>query len=222
MLLKEFCAENFEKIPAAIDAGAKRIELCDNLAVGGTTPSYGVIAHTCEYALSRGVAVMTMIRPRGGNFVYSDEEIEIMLDDIECASNAGSTGVVFGCLTEDGQLDREALERLIAMAHVPTAESDGGMRITFHMAFDAMPADAQFEAIDWLSEHGVDRILTHGGPAGTKIEDNIARLLELAEYAAGKLIILPGAGINYSNCEFVASSMGANEVHGTKIVDLGL
>ena len=86
MLIKEFCAENFEHVAEAIDAGAKRIELCDNLAVGGTTPSYGVIAHTCEYALSHGVAVMTMIRPRGGNFVYSDEEVEMMLDDIEAAA----------------------------------------------------------------------------------------------------------------------------------------
>ncbi len=221
MLIKEFCAENFGHVAEAIDAGAKRIELCDNLAVGGTTPSYGVIAHTCEYALSHGVAVMTMIRPRGGNFVYSDEEVEMMLDDIEAARSLGSTGVVFGCLTEAGELDTPALERLIAMAHVPTVESERGMRITFHMAFDDMPAELQFDAIDWLSEHGVDRILTHGGPAGTNIDDNIPRLQELAEYAAGSLIILPGAGITYANAEQVASAVGVSEVHGTKIVKLG-
>ena len=220
MLIKEFCAENFEHVPAAIEAGARRIELCDNLAVGGTTPSVGVIRHTCEYALSRGVAVMTMIRPRGGDFVYSDEEVEMMLDDIEVAASCGSTGVVFGCLTKEGQLDRPALERLIAAAHEYTASSERGMRITFHMAFDAMPAEAQFEAIDWLSEHGVDRILTHGGPAGTPVTDNVPRLLELAEYAAGKLIILPGAGITYANAEKIAAGVGVSEVHGTKIVRL--
>ena len=90
------------------------------------------------------------------------------LDDIEVARSLGSTGVVFGCLTETGELDIPALERLIAMAHVPTVESERGMRITFHMAFDDMPAELQFDAIDWLSEHGVDRILTHGGPAGDR------------------------------------------------------
>lgn len=118
-------------------------------------------------------------------------------------------------------MDIPALERLIAMAHVPTVESERGMRITFHMAFDDMPAELQFDAIDWLSEHGVDCILTHGGPAGTIIDDNIPRLQELAEYAAGSLIILPGAGITYANAEQVASAVGVSEVHGTKIVKLG-
>lgn len=218
MLLKEFCAENFEHIVAAIDAGARRIELCDNLAVGGTTPSHGVIAHTVEYALSHGVSVVTMIRPRGGDFVYNEDEIAMMLDDVEVARSLGSTGVVFGCLTEEGHLDRPALERLIAMAHVPTVESERGMKVVFHMAFDSIPADEQFEAIDWLCEHGVDRILTHGGVQGTKIEDNVERLQELAAYAAGRIAILPGAGITYENAEAIAAAVGVDEVHGTKIV----
>ncbi len=221
MLLKEFCAENFEHIEAAIEAGARRVELCDNLAVGGTTPSHGVIAHAVEYVRSHGVDIVTMIRPRGGNFVYNEDEITMMLDDIEVARSLGSTGVVFGCLTPEGHLDRPALERLIAMAHVPTVESDRGMKIVFHMAFDSIPTDEQFEAIDWLTEHGVDRILTHGGVQGTKIEDNVPRLQELAEYAAGKIAILPGAGITYENAEDIAARVGVSEVHGTKIVKLG-
>ncbi len=221
MLLKEFCAENFEHIEAAIEAGARRVELCDNLAVGGTTPSHGVIAHAVEYVRSHGVDIVTMIRPRGGNFVYNEDEIAMMLDDIEVARSLGSTGVVFGCLTPEGHLDRSALERLIAMAHVPTVESDRGMKIVFHMAFDSIPTDEQFEAIDWLSEHGVDRILTHGGVQGTKIEDNVPRLQELAEFAAGKIAILPGAGITYENAEDIAARVGVSEVHGTKIVKLG-
>ncbi|MGM9904078.1 copper homeostasis protein CutC [Enterococcus sp. 10A9_DIV0425] len=211
-MIKEFCAENYTAIPLAIAKGADRIELCDNLAVGGTTPSTGVIEEVLSYANEKEIPVMTIIRPRGGDFVYNDIELKIMHTDLIEAKKLGTDGVVLGCLTPSGWLDEEALELLIE-----TAE---GLQITFHMAFDSIPEERQFEAIDWLAEHGVDRILTHGGPAGTPIEENYDHLKKLVSYAKDRLIILPGGMVNYKNAEDVAKELGVNEVHGTKIVPL--
>lgn len=211
-MIKEFCAENFTDIPKAIAAGAGRIELCDNLAVGGTTPSTGVIEEALSYAGEKGIPVMTMIRPRGGDFIYNDTELKIMHTDLIEAKKLGTDGVVFGCLTPSGWIDEEATELLIQHAD--------GLQITFHMAFDSIPAERQFAAIDWLAAHDVQRILTHGGPAGTAIEDNLPRLKELMAYAGDRLIILPGAGITSKNLQNVVTQLGVNEAHGTKIVAL--
>jgi len=211
-MLKEFCAENYTNIPLAIARGANRIELCDNLAVGGTTPSTGVIEEVLSYAEEKSIPVMTIIRPRGGDFVYNDTEMKIMHTDLIEAKKIGTDGVVLGCLTPSGWLDEEALELLLE-----TAE---GLQVTFHMAFDAIPAERQFAAIDCLGEHGVERILTHGGAAGTPIEDNLPRLQELIDYAAERLRILPGGGISFENAQHVSDALGVKEVHGTKIVDL--
>lgn len=214
-LVREFCAENMTLVPAAVSAGATRIELCDNLAVGGTTPSYGVVHAAAAYAHEAGVDVMCMIRPRGGDFEYSLAEAAIMRDDLRIAREAGVTGVVFGCL-RNGGLDRELTAELVGRAHEGVAPLD----VTFHMAFDALPANEQLEAIDWLADLGVERILTHGGPAGTSIMDNLPRLHEYVERAAGRIIILPGGGITWQNAETVACELGVREVHGTKIVQL--
>jgi len=209
-MIKEFCAENYTEIPIAIQKGAKRIELCDNLAVGGTTPSTGVIEEALAYAGEHSVPVMTMIRPRGGNFVYNDIELKIMHIDLIEVKKLGTDGVVFGCLTEDNWLDEEALELLIE-----TAE---GLQITFHMAFDQLSKEKQLQAIDWLAEKGVTRILTHGGAADTPITANFDHLQELIEYANNRLIILPGGGITTDNAQLVQDTLQVTEVHGTKIV----
>ena len=209
-MIKEFCAENFTKIPQAIQKGANRIELCDNLAVGGTTPSTGVIEEVLAYAGENSVPVMTIIRPRGGNFVYNDIELKIMHTDLIEAKKLGTDGIVIGCLTEDGWLDEEALDLFIE-----TAE---GLQIPFHMAFDALSKENQFKAIDWLAERGVTRILTHGGPAGTPIEDNFDHLKELIVYADQRILILPGGGISTENVQTVMDTLKVTEVHGTKIV----
>ncbi|WP_430609434.1 copper homeostasis protein CutC [Enterococcus sp. DIV0876] len=211
-MLKEFCAENYTNIPLAIARGADRIELCDNLAVGGTTPSTGVIEEALSYAGEKSIPVMTIIRPRGGDFIYNDTELKIMHTDLIEAKKIGTDGVVLGCLTPSGWLDEEALELLLE-----TAE---GLQVTFHMAFDAIPAERQFAAIDWLADHGVERILTHGGAAGTPIEDNLSYLKELIDYAGDRLTILPGGGITFENAQHICESLGVQEVHGTKIVDL--
>ncbi|MHC5229999.1 copper homeostasis protein CutC [Enterococcus sp. LJL99] len=209
-MLREFCAENFTDIPTAIRNGAGRIELCDNLTVGGTTPSAGVIEEALAYAEEKSVPIMTMIRPRGGDFIYNDIELKIMHTDLIEAKKMGTDGVVFGCLTKDNWLDEEALEVLIE-----TAE---GLQITFHMAFDLLSLENQFKAIDWLVDHHVDRILTHGGAAGTTIEENLPHLKKLVAYADQRIIILPGGGITAKNATAIATELAVNELHGTKIV----
>ena len=133
-----------------------------------------------------------------------------MHTDLIEAKKIGTDGVVLGCLTEDGWLDEDALELLIE-----TAE---GLQITFHMAFDALPKEKQFKAIDWLADHEVHRILTHGGPSGTPIEDNFDHLKELIAYANDRILILPGGGISDKNLDTVVNALQVNEVHGTKIV----
>ena len=217
MLTREFCAENMELVPAAVAAGAARIELCDHLAVGGTTPSYGVIRAAVAFAREHGVDVMCMVRPRGGCFEHTAEEAAMMRDDLIMAKSLGVTGVVFGCL-RDGRLDRELTSELVRLAHEDSPEAPGRVDVTFHMAFDALAPEDQLEVIDWLAEQGVERILTHGGEAGTPIMDNLDRLHAYVERAAGRIIILPGGGITWENAEDVASALGVHEVHGTKIV----
>ena len=222
-LLREFCAENLTLAPAAAAAGARRIELCDNLAVGGTSPSYGIIKAAVGFARANNVQVMAMVRPRGGDFVYDAREREMMLDDITCARTLGVDGVVFGCARPD-EHGRLVLDTELAKQLVNAAKSSDSARpplqVTFHMAFDVLDNKAQFSALDELAKLGVERILTHGGPADTPIMDNVAHLRELVAYAGSRLIILPGGGITWQNAEEVADALGVNEVHGTRIVRL--
>lgn len=210
MLLKEVCVENFTNIPAALSRGANRVELCDNLTVGGTTVSTGVMEETIHYCSEKNVPVMAIIRPRGGNFVFHDTELKIMRTDLIEAKKLGVDGVVIGCLTENDWIDEEAMEELLDAAT--------GLQVTFHMAFDVIPEEKQFAAIDWLVENGVHRILTHGGAGETSIEANLPHLRELVTYAADRIIILPGGGINNENAELIAKELAVKEVHGTKIV----
>ena len=214
-LVREFCAENMEHVPAAIAAGAARIELCDNLAKGGTSPSAGVVRAACAYGQEHGADVMVMVRPRGGDFAYTTDELAMMRDDIDVALDAGATGVVFGC-ERDGHLDTAATQVLLARVH----ERRDDAQVTFHMAFDKIRADEQLAVIDWLAEHGVTRILTHGGLDGTAIADNVCRLRAYVARAAGRIGILPGAGITWENAEDIAQAVGVPEVHGTRIVRL--
>ena len=216
MLLKEFCAENMERVPAAIDAGAKRIELCDNLACGGTSPSVGVVRAAVRFCREHDVTLMAMVRPRGGDFAYSAGELRMMDDDIDSHARSGVDGVVFGC-ARDGRLDVAATEHLLSTVR---SCAGGSLEVTFHMAFDEISPDEQLGAIDWLSAHGVTRILTHGGPTGTPIEENLPRLRAYVERAAGRIAILPGGGVTWENCEDVTHTLGVSEVHGTRVVRL--
>ena len=209
-MIYEFCAENVTLLEKAMEAGARRIELCDNLAVGGTTPSYGVTKAAVELAANYDTTIMTMIRPRGGDFVYNDLEIAIMLEDIRLTAQAGSQGVVFGALTADKKLDKANLEKLIAASK--------GMEIVFHMAFDELSDEDQLEAIDWLSQAGVTRILTRAGVSGDSLEKRFADYHRILEHAKGKIEILPGGGIDLDNRQTFIDQLGVTQLHGTKVV----
>jgi len=209
-MIYEFCAENVTLLEKAMQAGARRIELCDNLAVGGTTPSYGVTKAAVELADDYDTTIMTMIRPRGGDFVYNDLEISIMLEDIRLTAQAGSQGVVFGALIADKKLDKANLEKLIAASK--------GMEIVFHMAFDELSEQDQLEAIDWLSQAGVTRILTRAGVSGDSLEKRFAHYHRILEHAAGKIEILPGGGIDMDNRQTFIDQLGVTQLHGTKVV----
>lgn len=210
MLLKEVALENYTAIPAAIAAGAKRIELNDNLAVGGTTVSRGVMAEAAKYTQEHGVSLVAMIRPRGGNFVYNDTELKIMEADLLQAQALGVDAVTFGALTADGKLDTEAMALLVGAA--------GGMSVVFHMAFDALAAGQQAPTIDWLVDHQVDRILTHGGPLTTPIADCVPQLQATLKLAAGRIQILPGGGITADNVDTITTELNVKQAHGTKII----
>ena len=209
-MIYEFCAENVTLLEKAMQAGARRIELCDNLAVGGTTPSYGVNKAAVELAANYDTTIMTMIRPRGGDFVYNELEIAIMLEDIRLTAQAGSRGVVFGALTADKKLDKPNLEKLIAASK--------GMEIVFHMAFDELSDEDQLEAIDWLSQAGVTRILTRAGVSGDSLEKRFAHYHRILEHAKGKIEILPGGGIDLDNRQTFIDQLGVTQLHGTKVV----
>lgn len=210
MLIREFCAENFTDIPRAVAAGAERIELCDNLAVGGTTPSYGVIKETADYLKDTKTTFASMIRPHGGDFVYNSIELRIMESDILKAVEAGTSELVFGALTDDNSLDLEALETLMIASQ--------GLPVTFHMAFDEISTDLQKSALDELVNLGFDKILMHGDILDKPI--NTAKIAELVSYAAGRIQILAGGGVSAANAETISVETGSPYVHGTKIVIL--
>lgn len=209
-MIREVCVENFTLVPNAIQAGADRIELCDNLAVGGTTVSVGVMETTITYCKQKAVPVMVIIRPRGGDFIYSEVEKEIMLRDIQTAKELGAEGIVIGALTTDYTLDTDFLTKVIQVSE--------NMERTFHMAFDELSKEQQRAAIDWLSEAGYSRILTHGGPLTNPIDQHTTTLKELIAYSKGRITILPGGGITSDNSSRLQKELSVEELHGTKIV----
>lgn len=210
MIIKEVCLENNINLEKAIQLGADRIELCDNLAEGGTSVSYGVAKYVTKLCHANHVKVMAMVRPRKGNFVYNDIEINMMLDDISTFKEIGVDGVVFGSLTKNGEIDKPTTLQLV--------ESSKGLEVTFHMAFDDLNEKEKLPAIDWLSEIGVKRILTHGGSLDQPIEDNLNTLRKYVDYASNRIIILPGGGITNQNIETIIHHTGAVEAHGTKVL----
>ena len=197
-LLIEVCLDSADSAVAAQQGGAGRVELCDNLLEGGTAPSAGMIAATREAV---DIAVHVMIRPRGGDFCYTDVEFEIMKYDIERAKQLGANGVVFGLLRPDGTIDMERSAELLQLARP--------MSVTFHRAFD-MTRDP-FEALDTLIDLGVDRILTSGQEPSVFEGTDLIR--QLIERAAGRLTIMPGCGITLKNIHRVIEETGATEFH---------
>lgn len=195
----ENCANGAESALKAQEGGADRVELCAGIPEGGTTPSLG------EMRLARRLLTHTrlhvIIRPRGGDFCYSAEELEAMVTDIHAAREEGADGVVFGALQSDGSIDMAAMHRLMEAAQ--------GLSVTFHRAFDV--CREPMEALEQIIGLGCDRILTSGQAATA--EEGIPQLAKLVEEANGRIIIMPGCGINASNIARIARRTGACEFH---------
>lgn len=195
----EVCANSVESCLAAQAGGADRVELCAGIPEGGTTPSYGDIATARE--LLTHTRLHVIIRPRGGDFLYTPLEQRIMLKDIENARRLGADGVVFGCLTPEGDIDIALMKQLL--------EATQGMSVTFHRAFDVCRQPKQ--ALETLIQLGCHRILTSG--AQPTAEQGIPLLKELQAQADGRIILLAGCGVNENNIARIASETGIREFH---------
>lgn len=198
----EICASNYQSAINAQNAGAQRIELCTELAVGGITPSCGLIKQVLE---NLSIPVFVLIRPRSGNFTYSEADFEIMKQDIQICKELGCQGIVSGILNRDNTVDIERTKELIAVSKP--------MAFTFHRAFDWTPNP--FDALHSLMELKVDRILTSG--QSTSAENGILILNQLNKLAAGKLIILPGSGVNRKNI-LIFKGAGFTEAHCSAVL----
>lgn len=197
--LFEVCANSVESCVAAQAGGANRVELCAGIPEGGTTPSYGDIALARELLSSTRLHVI--IRPRGGDFLYSPLEQRIMLKDIEIAKKLGADGVVFGCLTPEGDIDLPLMEHLM--------EASEGMSVTFHRAFDV--CRNPLKALEDIIALGCERILTSGQQPTA--EQGIPLLKELQEKAGERIILLAGCGVKEENIARIARETGIREFH---------
>jgi copper homeostasis protein len=196
----EICAGSLASALAAQEGGAFRVELCDNLYEGGTTPSIGTI----ELARMRlAIKLHVIVRPRGGDFLYSETEFAIIKRDVERCKDSGVDGVVIGFLTPDGRIDKERTKEIIERARP--------MAVTFHRAFD-MSLDP-FEALDDLIECGADRILTSGQK--NVAPDGADLIAELVRRSEGKVSVMPGGGLNEHNIREFADKVKASEYHAT-------
>jgi len=197
-LVLEACIGSAEEAIAAQEGGADRVELCANLLEGGTTPSAGTI----QLARQRvEIGLNVMIRPRGGDFCYSDVEFEIMKLDIELAKKLGADGVVFGILAEDGTVDAERTAALTELARP--------MNVTFHRAFDV--TRDPYEALETLIGLGIDRILTSGQE--NSVLEGLDLITDLVQRAGDRIIIMPGAGITERNVKKIVAQSRAKEIH---------
>ena len=197
-MIVEVCIGSVPCAYESLKGGAQRVELCDNLNEGGTTPSYGTIVASRKI---KGLKTMVMIRPRGGDFLYTDTEFEIMKEDVRVARMLGADGVVFGILKKDGSIDVDRAEQLIDLA--------GDLEVTHHRAFD-MCKDP-FLAMEQLIRIGVKRILTSGQHRNAWEGRHL--IAELVKKAAGRIIIMPGAGVNEHNIAEMVAITKAEEYH---------
>lgn len=196
----EVCVEGFSGALSAAEGGAHRIELCAGLVEGGTTPSPGNLTLALERL---EVPIMVLIRPRGGDFFYSSEEMEVLLRDVSIVREAGGYGVVTGALTREGRVDRGAMEKV--------RQAAGPLSLTFHRAFDM--ARDPLEALEVLVELGVDRILTSGGARSAP--EALEVLRSLVEAAGSRISVMAGGGIREENIRQVVAETGVREVHFT-------
>lgn len=194
----EVCCYNLESALNAQSAGADRIELCADRHQGGTTPSYGILEVTQKHLQ---IPLFAMIRPRGGDFLYSRSEVEVMLHDIQMCKELGVDGVVLGALTNEGKIDVALTKELV--------KQSAPMEVTFHRAFD-LTLDP-IKSLEQLIDLGAHRVLTSGHQFTAS--EGRHSIKSLVEQAAGRIIILPGAGINEENVVDLLQQTGAREFH---------
>lgn len=214
----EVCTGSLTSVLHAVEGGAYRIELCSGLSEGGLTPSVGLIQAALQV---EGIQKNVLIRPRGGDFLYTESEVDIIVDDIFAARRAGVDGVVVGALCADGSIDEDACQRFIDAAkgeYVDFAEGDldeayilPPVSVTFHRAFDL--CRDPFVALEKLVSLGFDRVLTSGQCATA--EAGIETLRQLVEQAAGRIVIMPGCGVNTANAARIINETGASEIHAS-------
>jgi copper homeostasis protein len=201
-LFLEVCADSVENALIAQSAGAQRIEFCASLPEGGTTPSYAQIKIAREQLK---IKLYVLVRPRGGDFLYTDLEFEIIKSDIRFCGETGCDGVVIGILNPDGTIDRKRNRELVEIAH------QYGMGVTFHRAFDR--SNDLFQAMEDIIDLGCERILTSGGYETAVEGEEVIR--QLIEKAAGRIIIMPGSGVTPENAAELIRRTGLKELHGT-------
>ena len=196
----EIATSDFLTTKSAVEGGADRIELCTNLAEGGTTPSYAHIKK-CREAFE--IALFPIIRPRGGDFLYNKDEFEIMKNDIKLAKDLGCEGIVIGLLNMDGTIDTTRTSELINLAYP--------LDVTFHRAFDR--CKDPFLALEELIEIGCQRILTSGQKP--TVSEGVDLIAELNRKADDRIIILPGSGVRKENIKMLAEKTGCVEFHSS-------
>ncbi len=197
-MIFEICVDSVPGVRAAKAAGADRVELCADLLEGGVTPSRGMIRQARTIT---GIGLNVMIRPRGGDFLFDDDEFTIMRSDIEASKAEGADGVVIGLLTAAGEVDMARTRELIALARP--------LSITFHRAFDMTPEP--FRAIDMLIELGVDRVLTSGQEAS--VLEGLPLIGELIKRAGNRIVVMPGGGITQRNVDRIVAAAKPREIH---------
>lgn len=197
-MIYEICLDSVAGVRAAREAGAHRVELCADLMEGGVTPSLGMIRQARTVS---GIKLHVIIRPRGGDFLFDDDEFEVMQADIQAAKAEGADGVVIGLLMPDGTIDAERTRTLVALARP--------LSVTFHRAFDMTPEP--FDALETLIDLGIDRVLTTGQEAS--VMEGLPLLVQLIQHAAGRIIVMPGGGITHRNVERIVGAAHPEEIH---------
>ena len=199
-ILFEACVETAEFAVAAEEGGAGRIELCVDLDIGGLTPPQNMIDETRKLL---NIPVHVLIRPRGGDFFYSEEELELMKRDIDSAGTSGANGIVVGILTAHRTVDVDRMRTLVGLARP--------MSVTFHRAFDEVKDPRG--ALDDIISLGIDRLLTSG--LRKAAEEGIPLLKDIVDAAKGRIVVMPGGGINEKNAREIADRTGATELHAS-------
>jgi copper homeostasis protein len=199
-ILLEICLDSVDSALAAQQGGAHRIELCSSLIEGGVTPSAGLMSIVRDLV---SIHLYAMIRPRSGDFCYSDEELAVMQRDIKVAKQIGANGVVFGILDHDGMVDVARCRRLVDAARP--------LKVTFHRAFD-MSRDLN-QSLEQIIHAGVDRVLTSG--AHEKVEEGLSKLMQLNRAAGNRVAVMAGGGITERNVRRIIQETGVREIHAS-------